>query len=209
MESCVDVVKVLIVDDHPMFSDALNATLESEAGISVLAQVYDSRDAKEKIDEYNPNVVLMDYNMPYLNGIDLTRMLLHEKPELKILIVSMYNEEWLIESFKSIGAKGYLFKAASVEEVVRAARKVNAGEYYFPPTGEVNTQDENGLLKKLKLSSRELEVIHLVKAGLKTKDIAEHLQISHYTAETHLKNIKLKAGVRSEADFSQFISDLY
>jgi len=201
-------VNVLIVDDHRLFNDGLNTMLESEPAINVLAQVYDSREAREKINQLAPHVVLMDYNMPYLNGIELTKLLLSERPDLKILILSMYNEDRLIESFKSIGARGYLFKTAPTKEVISAAQKVYAGEYYFPPTNEKSIQEEESLLKKLKLSSRELEVIQLIKAGLKTKEIADRLQISYYTAETHRKNIKLKVGVKGEADFIKVICEL-
>lgn len=200
-----NVVNVVIIDDHRMFSDALNALLEPEPGISVLAQVYDSREAKAKIAECDPHVVLMDYNMPHLNGIELTQLLLDERPELKILIVSMYNEERLIESFKRIGAKGFLFKTATAGEVINATRKVYAGEYYFPERG--NDTDED-LLQKLKLSDREMEFVQLMKAGLKTREIAEKLHISYYTAETHRNNIKLKTGVKSEAEFIKFIFDM-
>jgi len=200
-------IKVVIVDNHRMFSDVLNAMLEPETGISVVAQVYDSREAREEILQQDPDVVLMDYNMPHLNGIELSRLLLLERPALKILIISMYNEEHLVELFRSIGAKGYLFKTASADEVIRATRKVHAGEYYFPNHDATVSDAHDNLLKKLRLSDREMEVVHLMKAGMKPKEIAEKLHISYYTAETHRNNIKLKTGVRSEAEFMKFIWD--
>lgn len=203
-----DVVKVLIVDDHRLYSDGLNTMLEPEPGINVLGQVYDSREAKEKIAECDPHVVLMDYNMPHINGIELTKLLLSERPDLKILILSIHNEERLTESFRSIGAKGYLFKTASASEVVLATRKVHEGGYYFPETGEQRVHVDDNFLKKLKISSRELEVLQLIKTGLKTKEIANKLKISYYTAETHRKNIKLKIGLKGEADFIKFIKGL-
>lgn len=202
------IVNVLIVDDHRGFSNALSSMLEPALGIHVLAQVHDSRDASKKIKECDPHVVLLDYHMPHLNGIELTKRLLHDRPDLKIMIISMDNEERLIKSFQSIGAKGYLFKMASANEVIRATRKIFAGEYYFPE-GASDTQDTNDhCLKKLKLSDRELEFIQLIKTGLTTRRIAEKLNISPYTAETHRKNIKLKAGITTEADFIKFINKL-
>jgi DNA-binding NarL/FixJ family response regulator len=201
-----NVVKVLIVDDHRMFSDTLNAVLEPEPGIRVLAQVFDSREAKAKIAECHPHVVLMDYNMPHLDGLSLTKLLLSESPELKILIVSMYNEEQLVESFRAVGARGYLFKTVAAEEVIRATLKVHAGEYYFPEESDTSSDAHENLLKKLRLSDREMEVVHLMKMGLKTKEIATKLHISFYTAEAHRNNIKLKMGVKTEADFIKFIS---
>ena len=156
----------------------------------------------------NPDVVLMDFNMPHLNGMELAKLLLEEKPALKILILSMYNEERHIDTFKEIGVKGYIFKTASSEEVVRAIQQVQAGEFYFPETETKTNHADDSFLKKLKLSSRELEVIALIKDGLTTKEIADKLFISYYTAETHRKNIKLKVGVKGEADFIKFIFEM-
>jgi len=182
--------------------------LEPEKGIQVLTQVYDSREARAKVKKLNPDVVLMDFNMPHINGMELAKLLLEEKPGLRILILSMYNEERHIESFKTIGAKGYLFKTASAEEVVQAIQQVHTGEFYFPEVDIKRTHADDVFIKKLKLSARELEVIRLIKAGLTTKEIADKLFISYYTAETHRKNIKLKIGVKGEADFIKFIYEL-
>ncbi|MBT1688569.1 response regulator transcription factor [Dawidia soli] len=203
-----EVVTVVIIDDHRLFNDGLKAMLAPEQTIDVLAQVYDSREAKDQVRKLAPDVVLMDFNMPHLDGIELTRLLLGVNPDLKILILSMYNEERHIDSFKSIGARGYVFKTASSEEVVQAIRDVYAGGAHFPaPHAESNHADDN-FLKKLKLSNRELEVIQLIKAGMKTKEIAEKLNISFYTVETHRKNIKLKVGLKGEAEFIKFIFEI-
>lgn len=208
METKPEVIEVIIIDDHRLFNDGLNAMLAPEDGIKVLAQVYDSREAKETVRKLNPGVVLMDFNMPHLDGIAVTKLLLGERPDLKILILSMYNDERYIESFKSIGAKGYLFKTASAEEVVMAIQNVYAGGHYFPQADSKSNHSNDTFLKKLKLSHRELEVIQLIKAGMKTKEIAEKLGISFYTAETHRKNIKLKAGLKGEAEFIKFIFEI-
>src|SRR6478736_2349887 len=201
MKKSSSVIKVMIIDDHRLFNDGLNAMLEPEKHIEVLTQVYDSREARIKVKKLTPDVVLMDFNMPHINGMELAKLLLEEKTALKILILSMYNEERHIDTFKEIGVKGYIFKTASSEEVVRAIQQVQAGEFYFPETETKTNHANDSFLKKLKLSSRELEVIALVKEGLTTKEIADKLNISYYTAETHRKNIKLKVGVKGEADF--------
>jgi two-component system nitrate/nitrite response regulator NarL len=201
-------IRVMIIDDHRLFNDGLNAMLEEESSIQVLKRVYDSREAQEHVKKFKPDVVLMDFNMPHLNGIELTRILLKDNAELKILILSMYDEERHIESFKSIGTRGYLFKTASAEEVAEAIHKVYAGDFYFPEPKAGSNHADDKFLQKLRLSKRELEVIQLIKQGLKTKEIAEKLNISFYTAETHRKNIKLKAGIKGEADFIKFIYEL-
>lgn len=198
----------MIIDDHRLFNDGLNAMLEPEAAIRVLAQIYDSREARAGVKKLNPDVVLMDFNMPHINGIELTKLLLTEKPDVKILILSMYDEERHIETFKEIGARGYVFKTASAEEVMRAIREVYAGSDYFPEVDAKSNHSNDIFLKKLKLSTREIEVIQLIKAGLTTKEIAGKLNISYYTAETHRKNIKLKVGLKGEADFIKFIFEM-
>lgn len=201
-------ITLLIVDDHRMFNDALKTMLEPEPGITVLGQVYDSREAPMKIAAYHPDVILMDYHMPHLNGIELTKLLLDKTPDLKVLFLSMYNEERLIESFKAIGARGYLFKTASADEVIKATRQVYAGEFYFPASRTAEPDPGDDPVKKLKLSDRELEVIRLMKQGLKMGEIAGMLHISRYTAETHRNNIKLKTGSKNEADLIRFIQDM-
>jgi DNA-binding NarL/FixJ family response regulator len=208
MKTDEDIIKVMIIDDHRLFNDGLYAMLEPESGIEVLAQVYDSRESRAKVKKLNPDVVLMDFNMPHLNGIELTKLMLMERPAVKVLILSMYDDERHIATFREIGARGYLFKTASADEVINAIRKVHAGEEHFPDIDGKGNHSDDAFLKKLKLSSRELEVIQLIKAGMTTKEIADKLNISYYTAETHRKNIKLKVGVKGEADFIKFIYEM-
>lgn len=202
-----DIIKLLIVDDHRLYSDGLSAMLSPEYGIEVLGQVYDSRLARERIATCNPHVILMDYIMPHLSGVDLIKLLLRESPDLKILVLSIHNEERLIESFRSIGARGYMCKTASIGEVVMAARKVYEGEYYFPDTQTSNAVPNVNRSEKPKLSAREEEVVQLMKTGLKTREIAQRLKVSDYTVEMCQKNIRLKAGVKIDADFTRFINE--
>lgn len=201
-------IKIVIIDDHRLFNDGLNSMFEQEPGIQVLAQVYDSREARAKVKKFNPDVVLMDFNMPHANGIELTELLLSERPRLKILILSMYDDERHIETFREIGVKGYIFKTASAEEVVLAIRQIHSGGNYFPDVDTKSNHSDDAFIRKLKLSHREMEVIQLIKEGKTTKEIAARLKISYYTAETHRKNIKLKVGLKGEADFIKFIYEL-
>jgi len=199
-------IRVIIVDDHRLFNDGLHMMLKNSAsGIDVQAQIYDSREAEEKILKLKPDVALVDFNMPHVNGIKLTKALLARQKDIRVLILSMYNEEMYIESFRKSGARGYVFKTASVEEVVKAIREIHVGEEYFPIISENNAHADDAFLKKLKLTTREMEVVQLVKTGLTTREIAEKLNISFYTVETHRKNIKVKIGGEGEAAFLRFI----
>jgi DNA-binding NarL/FixJ family response regulator len=198
-------IQVVIIDDHRLFNDGLYAMLATEPSIKVVAQIYDSRQAEPQVERLNPDIILADFNMPNINGIELTERLLAKNANRKIIILSMYNEERHIEAFRKTGAKGYLFKTATADEVIMAIKKVNCGEQFFPVNNSPDNHAEDIFLQKLKLSSREMDVIQLIKQGLKTKEIAEKLNISFYTAETHRKNIKLKIGLKGGAEFVKFV----
>ncbi len=125
----------------------------------------------------------MDFNMPHIDGIELTKLLLGDRPDLKILILSMYNEERHIESFRSIGRKDMYSKQHRPTKWCRPSAKCGTVDFISPEGEAKSTHANDTFLKKLKLSNREMEVIRLIKAGLKTKEIAEKLNISFYTAE--------------------------
>ena len=203
-----DIIKIIIIDDHRLFNDGLCAMLEPEPGIDVLTRIYDPREASQQVNTLTPDVVLIDFNMPHINGLELTRLLLEKKPDLKILILSMYNEERHTETFRKEGIQGYIFKTASTEEVVLAIQTIHTGDLYFPKTNTKSNHANDDFLKKLKLSPREIEVIKEIRGGLLTKEIAEKLNLSFYTVETHRKNIKLKLGLKGENDLLRFIYEL-
>lgn len=200
-------IKLVIVDDHRLFNDGLREMLKSQEDMLVVAQVYDSREAEGVVGRLRPEVVLVDFNMPHINGIELTQLLMSTRPELKVLILSMYHEDMYIQKFKKAGCKGYLFKTSSVDDVASAIRRVIDGGTVFPTTVKKDVHSDDVFIKKQKLSTREMEVVKLVKEGLTTKAIAERLGISFYTAETHRKNIKLKMGIEGEAAFLKFVHD--
>jgi DNA-binding NarL/FixJ family response regulator len=199
------IIRVVIVDDHRLFNDGLHSMLQSQPGIEVAAQIYDSRLAEEKIVQLIPDVALIDFNMPHINGIELTKMLIAKNAKIKIVILSMYNEELYVENFKRHGCKGYLFKTATVEEVALAIKEVHAGGLHFPKSNPKSNHADDLFLKKLKLTPREKEVIAWIKRGMTTKEIAQKLDLSYYTVETHRKNIKVKIGIEGEAGFLKFV----
>ena len=203
-----ETIRIIIIDDHRLFSDGLYAMLKPEPGIEVLGCIYDSREAGSKVEALKPDVVLLDFNMPYLNGIELTKLLLEKNPALKILILSMYKEERYIDLFRKVGISGYVLKTASAKDVMTGIETVHGGQHYFPSIHSKSDHSDDAFLKKLKISNREMEVINLIKAGLTTKEIADELHLSFYTVETHRKNIKLKAGLKGESDFLRFIYEL-
>ncbi len=202
-------INIMIVDDHKLFSDGLAALLENEPEIRVTKQIYDSRNAMSEISQQMPDLVLIDFNMPYINGLELSKQLLLEYPEIKILILSMYDEERFIRDFQEAGTKGYLIKTASIEEVKKTIVAIHGGENVFAIFDKRNLHKEDLFIKKLLLSPREEEVIKLIVNGLSTRQIAENLNISYYTAETHKKNIYTKLGIKGgeRALLSQLLNE--
>ncbi|MBN8835725.1 MAG: response regulator transcription factor [Sphingobacteriia bacterium] len=202
-------ISIVIIDDHQLFNDGLFAMLSIEKKVQVIKQVYDSRNAMEIISKLNPDMVLMDFNMPHINGIELTKLLRDSNPKIKIIVLSMYSDERFIELFKKNDANGYLPKTVSAQKLISVIHEVTNGKNYFPQLQATNNHNEDAFLKKLTLSNRELEVVNLIKQGMQTKEIAKQLNISYYTAETHRKNIKLKIGVKGETEFLKFIYEMH
>lgn len=202
-----DPVRVLIVDDHRLFNDGLRAMLADEARLAVVAQVYDSRQAKRQVHLLTPDLVLLDFNMPHLDGLSLTRQLMKEFSGIKILILSMYAEQRYIADFRKAGAKGYLLKTATRQEVVAAALTVAEGGTCFaslPGTTAGNNHSGDEFLKRFRLTPREVEVIRQVRAGLSSQQIADTLCVSFYTVETHRRNIHLKLGITNSQELVRF-----
>ena len=204
-------IKLLIVDDHKLFSNGLAALLEKYEDFEVLKQVDDSRNAIHEVQNLNPDVVLIDFNMPNINGLELTKILLEGFPKLKILILSMYDDERFVKDFKQAGAKGYLTKTEEIETVKQAILNIYQGEKVFNKLDSIslNLHNEELFLKKFAITRREKEIIDLIVLGKTTRQISEHLGISYYTAETHRKNIYIKLGVKGgERELLKILGDL-
>lgn len=200
-------VRVLIVDDHRLFNDGLRAMLADEARLTVVGQVYDPREAPRQVHLLAPDLVLLDFNMPHLDGLTLTRQLTREFSGIRILTLSMYAEQRYIADFRKAGAKGYLLKTASRQEVVAAALAVaGGGECFIAPPGAGTGNNHSGdeFLKRFRLTPREVEVIRRVRAGLSSQQIADSLCVSFYTVETHRRNIHLKLGIGNAQELVRF-----
>ena len=153
--------RIIIIDDHKLFSDGLAALLEKDANFAVIAQIYDSREALSKVNELKSDLVIADFNMPYINGLSLTKILLAANPDLKILILSMYNEERFVKDFKDAGAMGYLTKTTEIQEVKQGILAIVSGKSVFPQlvTNQDSIYNQDLFLKKFSLSLREKEVV--------------------------------------------------
>jgi two-component system NarL family response regulator len=205
------VLRVLIADDHALFRRGLEMVLQKEPDIEVVGEATDGVQAVEKAQQAMPDVVLMDVRMPKRSGIQATKEIKELLPHVKILVLTISDEEAdLYESIKA-GASGYLLKEIPTEEVADAVRSVMAGHSRISPAmaskllHEFATmskqQDGRRPLPPPRLTDRETEVLRLVARGLNNRDIAKDLYISENTVKNHIRNIleKLQLHSRMEA----------
>ena len=206
-------IKVLLTDDHTIVRKGLCSILEGEAGIEVIGEAEDGREAIKLAKKLHPDIVVMDIAMSGLNGLEATRQIRNLYPEMKILILTMHaNEEYILQALKS-GASGYLVKKAAPSELVSAIKAVHQGNSFLSPSISRTVIDEyirradeisEGDDAFEKLTARETEVLQLIAEGRKTSEIAELLYISIKTVETHRTHIMNKLGIHSTAELTQY-----
>jgi DNA-binding NarL/FixJ family response regulator len=204
-------LRVVICDDHALFRRGLEMVLENEPDIEVVGEATDGIQAVEKAQELMPDVILMDVRMPKRSGIEATKQIKELLPHVKILVLTISDEEAdLYDSIKA-GAAGYLLKEISTDEVADAIRSVWAGHSRISPAmasklltefqAMTKRADDRQQMPPPRLTDRELEVLRLVAKGLNNRDIAKNLYISENTVKNHIRNIleKLQLHSRMEA----------
>lgn len=201
-----DKIKVLLVDNHPLVIEGLKSVLETYDHIAIVGTAHLARQGLELAVDVRPAVVLMDINMPLLNGIDAIDLFRRHVPEARILMLSMHDSREYISASVLSGAAGYVLKDVPTEEIVAAIETVAAGGTYFSSgVPEVLLQRrESGDAPLVPLTSREREILTLLAAGKSNRDIASQLSISASTVETHRKSIKKKLGIATTAGLTRF-----
>ncbi|MCX6215664.1 response regulator transcription factor [Spirosoma sp.] len=201
-------VTILIIDDHRLFNDGLGLMLADVPDMRIVGHVYHSSEAVQQVEKHHPDVLIIDFNMPDIDGLALTRQLIAQLGQQRILILSMYGEARHISDFRKAGALGYMLKTSTKEELLTAIRAVARELPYFDSKLADNRQFSNHsddiFLKKYKLSPREVEIIRLIKDGLSSPQIAERINLSQHTVDTHRKNIHTKLGINTVADLVRF-----
>lgn len=198
-------IKILITDDHQIVIDGIKLMLEAAPDLQCIAEANSGVEALELLAQKPVDVLLLDINMPDMDGLECCRKVSAKFPEVKILMLSMLREGNLVKKLLNDGASGYLLKNAGKEELIDAIRKVNAGERILG--AEVLDIFLNGSTKKKKymdspfpkLSRREKQVLQLIVDECTTAEIAEALFISFGTVETHRRNLLLKLDARNTA----------
>ncbi|MAZ73886.1 MAG: DNA-binding response regulator [Flavobacteriaceae bacterium] len=199
-------IQVFIVDDHKLVIDGMKLLLKDEKNICVIGTALTGEESILKIPKQHVDVVLLDINMPGINGIETCKQLLKKNPDLKIIAISMHKESSLIKLMLQNGAQGYVLKNAGQDEVIEAIKTVYQGNKYLDDT--VNEIVLNSVLKSETektttpfptLSRREKDVLRLILEECTTQEIADKLFISFGTVETHRRNMLIKTGARNTA----------
>lgn len=196
----------IIIDDHSLFNDGLCLILKESGKFNVVEQVYDSREAYSKCFSYRPALVMVDYNMPYLNGLEVLKQIKSLNYECKMVVISMYAEKKEIDLFESIGVDGYFAKTTPSNELVVGLQRILMGERIFATNhfGKESTSNDKFTLSH-QLTKREREILKLIKAGYSTEQTAQALRLSFYTVETHRKNINHKMGFTTKKELYDFV----
>lgn len=209
-EGAGDPIRVLVVDDQALFRRGLHVVLDPEPDIEIVGEAEDGEDAVAKAEEFTPDVVLMDVRMPRVDGIEAARRIRESRPSIRVLVLTVSDEEGDLYEAVKAGANGYLLKEISVEEVAEAIRAVAQGQSLISPSMASKLLAEFSALARQAeerepyptpgLTSRELEVLRLVAQGLSNRDVADHLFISENTVKNHVRNILEKLHLHSRME---------
>jgi DNA-binding NarL/FixJ family response regulator len=202
-------ITVLVVDDHRMFAEAMELLLAGREGIEIIETVGTGEQAVESVKRRPPNVVLMDIDLPGIDGIETTRRIRTEAPDAQVIVITAFQEPGTIASAIRAGASGYVPKTQAADELLDVIRKAAVGDMVMP------SEQLSQILARLQeqkrgaseadrrlsdLTSRELQVLQSMADGKATQDIAQDLFISPSTVQTHVKNILWKLGVHSKLE---------
>ena len=205
------IVRVLLAEDHTIVRKGLRTLLEDEAGIEVIAEAEDGREAVRLVEELRPDVVLMDFSMPGLNGLEATRQIKQWVPEVKVLVLTRHAHEDYVSAVLRAGASGYVVKSAAPAELVSAIRAVSRGDSFLSPTvsrtvieGYVRQAEAMAQDSHERLTGREREVLQLIAEGHSSRGIAERLYISEKTVRKHRANLMDKLDLHGTAELTQY-----
>jgi len=187
-----DKIRVLVADDHPVVRHGVMANLKPQGDMTVVAEAGDGVEALALIKEHLPDVVLLDLRMPGMDGLDVITEVSTSKLPSKVIIMTTFESEEDVHRAMKAGARGYLLKDSSQEEILDAIRRVSLGETYLP--ARIVQKVAEGL-RKPELSPREIEVLQCVAAGKSNKEIGAQLYIAEGTVKTHVKNLLEKLAV--------------
>jgi two-component system, NarL family, nitrate/nitrite response regulator NarL len=200
-------IRVFLVDDHPLVLDGISSRLQEESHIEVVGQANNGKEAIEKAHKIQPDIVLMDVNMPVMGGLEAMRQFKEELPGIRVLILSMHDDQEYIVKLMHEGASGYVLKDVSSNELIKAIEAVYQGSTYFSAGASkslFNNFEKATAEQENNLTKREETVLTLIAEGQCNKEIARTLNISVRTVETHRQNIKNKLDIHTAAGLARY-----
>jgi DNA-binding NarL/FixJ family response regulator len=202
-------IKVLLAEDHLIVRQALGGLIQRQAGVEVVGEAADGREAVRLAKELHPDIVLMDIGMPGLNGIEATRQIRSAVPGTRILALSVSTDPQMATEMLRAGASGYLIKTCGIDELVQAVRSVMGGQTYLSPTigaavAEAVISGQTGAGSAIPLTPRQREVLQLVAEGYTVKEIADRLKRSTKTIEMHRLHIMDALNLRTVAQLTKY-----
>jgi len=200
-------INVIIADDHQMFIDGIKSLLINEPDITIVGEALNGKQVLEQLAIVSCDLILMDINMPVMDGIEATSKVREHHPQVKVLILSMFNEKEMITRILEAGAAGYVLKNTGKAELIRAIHQVVDGSSFFSnavtdtimSSLRPGAKDEEEDELEIPLTRREMDVLKLIVHESTTAEIAEQLHISPHTVESHRKNLLSKLQVRNTA----------
>ncbi|MEA5572857.1 response regulator transcription factor [Calothrix sp. UHCC 0171] len=211
-------IRLLLVDDQSLVRQGLKAILSLETDLEIVGMAENGEEAIAQVEALQPDVILMDVRMPVMNGANATRIICEKYPQMKILVLSTYDEERDVSDVIRAGAKGYLLKDMPSEELVNAIRCVNSGYAQLAPgllerivnktSSPVNTSPSTSP-PLTELTTRELDVAKLVATGATNQEIAEQLYISESTVKTHINSIFHRLNLKNRAQLAIYANSAF
>lgn len=196
-------IKILIADDQSLFREGLNTLLSVQPDFQIIGEAGNGEEAVKLALLHRPDIILMDLRMPVLDGVSSTRRIMGSLPDIKVIVLTTFDEDKDIFEALRAGAIGYLLKDVSSDKLFEAIRAAHRGEYFLHPTITAKVVAEYSKITHIDgenadienpLSVREIEILKLIAAGMSNKEIADHLVIAEGTVKNHVSNILSKLG---------------
>lgn len=195
-------IRIYLVDDHKIFVKGVATLLDSENDLDVIGYAFDAKTTLDFLKENEVDVLLTDIQMPDMNGIELTRIVKEEYPQIRVIGLSMYDKAEIISDLIGAGAEGYLLKDIEKDELMESVHQVVSGSIYY--SGSISKTILESLSRKDLLTPRERQIIKLIVAEYTNAMLADELCISEYTVESHRKNIFRKTQAKSIVGLVKF-----
>ena len=204
--------KIVLADDHQLFIEGVKTVLEEITDVQVIGSVNNGLDLLEFVKSKQVDLILLDLNMPKVDGLKCLQEIKRTTPATKVLVLTNYSQPELMEEVKNLKADGFMVKNSTASELRDAVKQIIGGQSFFSLLQKPGVLDENSyffddFLKKFKLTRREVDIIRLVCQEYSSKQIAAHLNLSEFTVNTHRKNIQRKLNLKNVAGLVSFAKE--